>query len=298
MIELQYITVKRPLLSILLLGVMIFKGPSSALAEGWTPPSNPNPSVILNEAESDARRGDYQTALEKLLWYHKNALSIEPGQFGVRLSFALGYWKKLGTSYPPALEALRNIRKEAGEAVLAANVSASPTMGGAAGNSLGSDPLSRFLEYYSISKELGEEGAAPELFKRLDKEKPEIAKAVYQAAKPSLLAAKEYKLCLRYTEPEKNLDEVIARYRAASSMPVDEKIKEMMAAATNHWLTQDIGSLIALLAVNGDKAKAAQLAEKAKREIQNPELHRVIDAAMKGEFPSSEPPQQKGVGAP
>ena len=87
-----------------------------AIAE-WTPPEKPDPQVILQEARTDAMAKRYEDALAKHLWFHQNALKHEPALYGVRLSFALSYWEKLGNKYPPALASLKAVRDEARQAV-------------------------------------------------------------------------------------------------------------------------------------------------------------------------------------
>ena len=89
----------------------LFLAVAVARAE-WTPPAKPDPSKILQEAARDVTAQRYEEALEKHVWYHENALKIEPAQYGVRLSFALSAWHRLGLVYPPALEKLTSIRDE------------------------------------------------------------------------------------------------------------------------------------------------------------------------------------------
>jgi len=67
----------------------------------------------LEDAERFTREGKYQQALERHIWYHRNALKYAPSEYGVRLSFALSDWAKLGKVYPKALGALRSARDEA-----------------------------------------------------------------------------------------------------------------------------------------------------------------------------------------
>src|SRR5690349_21544262 len=93
-----------------LLLVVVLLVPGAAFAEGWTPPADPDPQQILNEARDDARAKHYEEALEKYVWFHEHALEYRPSMSGVRLSFALSDWVKLGESYPPALVKLREIR--------------------------------------------------------------------------------------------------------------------------------------------------------------------------------------------
>ena len=39
----------------------------------WTPPQNPNPDEILEEARADTEAGRYEDALAKHVWLHLNA---------------------------------------------------------------------------------------------------------------------------------------------------------------------------------------------------------------------------------
>ena len=57
--------------------------------------------VYLNETQELVRQQRYAEALERFLWFHDHALEHNPGMAGVRLSFALSYWKNLGDVYPP-----------------------------------------------------------------------------------------------------------------------------------------------------------------------------------------------------
>ncbi len=70
----------------------------------------------VDRALSDASRlrheGRYEDALERHIWYHKNAMRYAPEHYGVRLSFALAYWAELGGVFPKAKDALRSVRDE------------------------------------------------------------------------------------------------------------------------------------------------------------------------------------------
>ncbi|MCA9140941.1 MAG: hypothetical protein KDB00_29420 [Planctomycetales bacterium] len=92
---------------------------STAHADDWNPPRNPNPDAILDEAQADTQAGRYKIALAKHVWFHENSLSIEPSLYGVRLSFALSDWIELAKQYPPALSKLKEIRDKAKENVVA-----------------------------------------------------------------------------------------------------------------------------------------------------------------------------------
>ena len=128
----------------------------------------------LNDAQSLARAGDYAKALERHEWYHANALRISPAQYGVRLSFALSYWKNLGDKYPPALASLTALRDNGTQTVLAGT--AAPEL---------------FHDVVSINRTLGQSGKSVELFKTLDQKQPELARRCLRNVEEALISAGE-----------------------------------------------------------------------------------------------------------
>jgi hypothetical protein len=62
----------------------------------------------LGQARRAAKKGRFAEALAGYEWFHEHALDGCPGSlYGVRLSFALNYWRDLGDAYPTAKLALR-----------------------------------------------------------------------------------------------------------------------------------------------------------------------------------------------
>jgi hypothetical protein len=64
----------------------------------------------LHNTQDLVHKGQYQEALERYIWFHDHALEQDNNLYGVRLSFALSYWKNLGSLHPRALTALRDTR--------------------------------------------------------------------------------------------------------------------------------------------------------------------------------------------
>ncbi len=60
----------------------------------------------LQDTQKMVSQGKYKEALKRNIWFHNHALEHRPSMYGVRLSFALSYWKSLGEIYPPAQKAL------------------------------------------------------------------------------------------------------------------------------------------------------------------------------------------------
>jgi hypothetical protein len=123
------------------LAALLLAAASPAFA--WTPPAHPNPQAILQEAVEDRVAGRYEDALQKQLWFHKEAVKIQPALVGVRSSFALAYWAHLAAKYPPALEALKKVRAEAEQDVRAGREPVQAFGDVAAINNELDDPLAR-----------------------------------------------------------------------------------------------------------------------------------------------------------
>ena len=134
-------------------------------------------SKTLKDAGAFVRAGEFEKVLERHQWYHANALSVEPSQYGVRLSFALSGWKKLGDKYPPALASLINLRDQGIQAALD---------GKAAPES--------FHDVISINRTLKEEAKSVALFKTLAEKQPEFAKKCFRYMDDTLVGTGELEL--------------------------------------------------------------------------------------------------------
>lgn len=80
-----------------------------------------DPSEVLNEARQATRNKDYPTALDRYRWFYDNALLLDEAYYGVRLSFCLMEWVRLGAEFPPALEALISLKEKTLSAFKASN---------------------------------------------------------------------------------------------------------------------------------------------------------------------------------
>jgi len=241
---------------------------SSVAADGpWLPPENPDPSAILKEAQADTRTGNYEQALAKHVWYHENALTYQPAQSGVRLSFALMYWKQLADAYPAALFKLMEIREKAIFDVLG-----------------GANARAAFQELTAINRTLKEEQRTVETFVSLHEKNASAAKQVYPLAQPALIKAKEYKLCGSYVDPDQ-FRITTATYQATKRMAKDAKLGDF----ANNKFSNDATTLVALLVVNDRTSEAAKVAAAAKQEWDDKGFHKAIDEALKGKVPDPWP---------
>jgi serine/threonine protein kinase len=243
--------------------------------ESWTPPENPDPSAILNEAHADVRAGKFELALSKLDWYYESALRIQPSQSGVRLSFALSYWKKLADQYPPALDRLRELRDEA-RARVAAN----------------KDPFQSFQEFAAISAELGEVEPVVTLFKRLQQTAPGTAQRVYTIAETALIATKEYKLCGPYIDPRNDVPRIIDNFRLGRKVQERRELEHKRSPRfAERKMENESATLVALLVVNDRETEARTAAEELKAAWDSETFHEAIDSALAGKVPEPWPPR-------
>ena len=140
-----------------------------------------SPRDRLRSGQEAAAAGDYATALNEYVWFHNHALEYEPALYGVRLSFALEYWKELGERYLPALLALRKIRDEKLAKLLS-----------------GSQDTELFHDVASINECLEEEKETYQLFQKLDYENQTFAARCFAMAVDSVVQAEDYILAAKY----------------------------------------------------------------------------------------------------
>jgi uncharacterized protein (TIGR02246 family) len=224
------------------------------------PKVEPDPQTVLNEAQSLAMRGHYEEALQKHVWFHDNALRINPAMIGVRLSFALSYWVALGEHYPKARAALVAIRDKDVEAMKP-----------------GTATVQLFSDIKSINGYLDESSKTVELFKAIDADRPMLAARSYLHAEETLADAGEYALCGKYIpEPEERLVSSIRLYRMhaaeESSRPRDFGIP---AYAVRSFV-KTTRQLITILARAGRKPEAELIQRKALEVLDDPRIRDAI----------------------
>jgi hypothetical protein len=244
----------------LLLGLWLGGG-----AAAWTPPAKPDPQAILEEANGDAEAGRHARALAKHEWVHRESLKADPAFYGVRLSFALSSWVELGRSYPPALESLVRFRDEALAQVLSGEGSFAP-----------------FHDFVAINEHLDDEARTREAFLRIDKEKPELAKELYDLAEPALVEGKEYAVCGRYIQADQRWARIASFHATAKTL---DELGPQHREYVEKKLVQETGQLIALLMLNRRTSEAERIARKARTESDEPAFQAAIDAALTGTVP-------------
>ncbi len=245
---------------------------SPATHAAWTPPANPNPQAILNEAQADMIAGNYEQALAKHVWFYRNALKFDRALYGVRLSFALSYWKQLATVYPPAKTKLVAFRDEAANKVTS-----------------GENLRESFHDFESINSVLGDEKKTAELFTSLDKKNPKAATQVFNVARPALIRAGDIKLCSKYVDA-KDYPRLVHMYQENLKIAADATFGEAQKDFARHSFSNDVATLVALLAVGDRKTEAEKIAADAKKVLNDKNFDEALQKALQGKVPEPWPP--------
>jgi len=244
--------------------------PTLGFADDWTPPKNPDPIAILREAIIDRSRGRHEMSLAKYLWLHEHALnrgSSFPGG-------ALSSWLRLGESYPPALEKMKQVRDEAEKRIR--------------DEDRVRVRFGDFQEFVAFNRTLREEQRTAQTFQWLDETDPEDAKRVFGVATPALIKQKAYKLCEKYVDPERDLARIDASYKRGLKF-ANERLGDRYRELTEFGFLRATTTLVVILVLNDRSAEAADVAEKAKTFVKNADLkkklNRQLESALTGKVP-------------
>lgn len=251
---------------------------SLGVADDWVPPENPDPQAIMAEAKADTTAGRYEDALAKQLWYHENAIQLQPSLTGVRLSFALMNWLELGEAYPPALEKMKQVRDETEKRIRDKNKVRIR--------------FEDFHDFVALNETLREEQRTAELFHWIDKHDEEDAQRVFDVARPALIKQGDFELCGKYTDSENEMSHVDRNYTLGLKMAKD-RFGEQHRKYVEKKFLNDVTTLAALLVKNGRISEATVVSARAKELAQNPELleelTKQLEPAMVGTVPKPWP---------
>jgi hypothetical protein len=130
---------------------------------------------VLVEAKELMQRGDFEGALQRHIWYHNHAVSLDPALGAVRLSFALSDWKELAQRYPKAKQALIEIRDQKTTEI-----------------DQGRGFSDLFADVAAINSYLDDDKLTCDLFHRIEQTDPVLARQCIPYAKAALIKNGEY----------------------------------------------------------------------------------------------------------
>jgi hypothetical protein len=216
----------------------------------------------LIDAGRLASEGKYEEALEKQVWIHDHSLQVEPGFYGVRLSFALSAWADLGKKYPKALEKLKEVRDQKTTRL-----------------NKGEENRELFQDVQSINYHLSERPATVALFKQLEAANPDFAAKVYQRAEADLVEAKEYRLAKTYLgDPAKRLARAEELLRMRNEHSKTSTVPEPSRRAGEHNFTEEVVRILTILRETGDSAAAKTIQAQALKTLDNEAIRKALEA--------------------
>jgi hypothetical protein len=201
----------------------------------------------LTDTQQLMRRGAYKEALDRYIWFHDHALEHNAAMYGVRLSFALAYWKQLSAVYAPALDAMKQIRDKK-TALLE--------------NGQGSFELYHDVEALNSTLEQNEKSV--ELFRKLDQENGPLAAKCWEVAKEHVIKAKAYDLAQKYMgDPLQAFYKARSNYDLNASMDVDKKYGESFKTFYENQFIDETLRIIKVAIASDNVAAAKEVQEKA-----------------------------------
>jgi tRNA A-37 threonylcarbamoyl transferase component Bud32 len=255
----------------------------------FAPGEKPDMQKILDEAKSLMTQGKYEDALQRHIWYHNHALEYDPGQSGVRLSFALSDWMELGRRYPKAKQALIEIRDRDVQKF-----------------SAGEGGFELFQEIASINREFGSEDATYALFKATEQRDPKLAQSCYFVVEDLLVQKGEYETCRKYMgDPQFRFDstrisfesELDSQKRMAEirqmtarqmgqmrgtnrqTIPQPPDSSAMMKKSAEDRFVGTVRRYIEILVATGNKTDAEKIRDEALATLDDPRLKSAVDDA-------------------
>lgn len=214
-------------------GITALDRARKAVAEAGQDDMKGQVNARQNLARVLMQQGQHAEALREFLWLYDDGMKRNPASYGVRNSFLLSDWQKLGRIYPPALDSLRQHREVALRQFLASPENASLA-----------------LDLASLDHALEEDPATLEVFDQLPADSPG-RKVLGLRVWDLLMARKRYAEALQVRPPEEIVDEVA---RQAAFLPKDPTLQAMFRS---RWLELEASGIEALVAVERmEEAKA------------------------------------------
>lgn len=205
--------------------------------------------AYLQETRRITKAGQYEEALGRQVWFHYHALEHQPSMAGVRLSFALSDWVRLGKKYPPALEKLKAIRDEK-EALIK--------------NGEGSFEL--FHDVSSINRELKEDQRTLTLFKEVELKYPKQTERYWIVTKDTAFKHADYELINKYvTDVEQEYRNLYSDYLRDYRMFTEQSHRTW---ARTRFATES-KQLVDLASHNGENELAAKISERTNKVLKS-----------------------------
>lgn len=204
-----------------------------------------DPRQYLERARASAMSGDFSNALYNYEYFFDHALDEDPHSlYGVRLSYCLSEWVRLGKEYPEAHKRLEK-KKENTRALL-----------------LETKQPELFHDYETICEHLGKEEESMEFFLFLHETEPKLATTVVRFIWDRLVTSKNWNACLAYLgNAESRYEKLLQKYDQAMSVCRSNPDigDEDFANQIESWFVRDASNLLIVLKNTNQHELAAQI---------------------------------------
>jgi tetratricopeptide (TPR) repeat protein len=208
-----------------------------------TAPSRPRD--WLNNARAAVRLGKYPEALEQYDYFFEHALDDDPASFyGVRLSYCLDEWARLGQAYPPALDALEKKKRDAR---LLLEQTRNPA---------------RFHDLVSICQYLKDPDESIRIFLEYHLSDRELAISIVDFVWNQLVAAKQWVVCATYiTDWTEKYGLALGKYDVPMNLWKSDKTfgGEDFDKLVGSWYVQNVSNIILVLRNTGRYEEVASV---------------------------------------
>jgi hypothetical protein len=208
---------------------------------------------VLAEARAAFAKNDFESSLEKYEWFFDHALDEDKASYyGVRLSYCLNEWSKLGEKYPRAADRLAT---KCVEQKLLFEETKEPEY---------------FHDYVVISEYLNQTALALNTFMTWHDSNPKLASRIVRFVWEPLLQSEAWNVCGAYVE---NSDEFYERaiHRYCETMDICRKNPEFggeeFASQIRDWYVADVSNLLAVLTNTTRTQEAGKICERANLDI-------------------------------
>jgi hypothetical protein len=224
-----------------------------------------NAQQRLHAARMAAAEGRHEEALREYVWFHEHALQEEPALYGVRLSFALSYWRELAQVYPPADQALRAIRDRKTRLVES-----------------GVTDRGLFHDVEAINQYLGVPQDTVRLFNLMDTKYPAFAHECANLALEALVEARQFDVAARYlTDPVTRVSSLASRLSEdVSRIPDRPRSKSPRYRAYTRNFALDFRTILAILEGAQRHSEALACKEAAFRQLQPWYVRKAIERQL------------------
>ncbi|WP_448550808.1 hypothetical protein [Thalassotalea montiporae] len=242
----------------------------------FAPTAPINLRQLANNDAEDINSEHYSLALAKRIWFHQNAVSIDPSISYVGSSFNVGAWGVIGDFYPPAKTLMRYATNHLKQTLLE-----NPK-----------NKLEEMLEYRSLNNALHRADNTYELFLWLDENHPDVASANFHLFREALTERQAFHLYSKYTKPQIDYADLVSGYLHSNNaieskgLQAQDKIDKIRLFHKNRFI-YDVSRLVAILAINNRAEEAELIVKKAQLELPSQEFTNSLIRALDGELPKA-----------